>query len=333
MWRGSVVDHGVQFFSLRSSFARDLIHNELALGPGRARAHELAVLPLSAVTQYPGHAPVPMTNADRLYLRSGNSTLGIALASGVDVRLCTTVTDIQPDGHIEYQTRAGAPEFDMFDAVVCTAPLPQSAALLDAPTPADWAESFAPNLTLVFEYDTDKLGNDAMVRPHNNLAAPTSIRYGMYGPSGHILAWTACENAKVGRQIAAGKTIMVAQASDAFSAAHFGDSSEGRDRDDNDGDRAWVKEATLALEDMWKLRSDARVASYVKRWRYARVAEGSRTRDISHVEQPGQRIFFCGDGVARRSRLEHALLNGHHAAVRVASSLSSDNTELKWSPA
>jgi renalase len=329
-WRGSVIDHGVQFFSLRSTFARELVYNELGLGPGRPRAHELAVLPLSAVTQYPSQKPVPMSNADRLYLRSGNSALGVALASGVDVRLNTTVTDMHPDGHIEYQRSNGEPEFDAFDAVVCTAPLPQSAALLDSPTPPEWSASFAPNLTIVLEYDTAKLSSDALVHAHNNLAAPTVQRYGMYGPPGHILAWTACENAKVGRQIAPGKTIMVAQASDMYSVAHYGDGSSGSSSLGTEADREWVEEATCAVEAMWKLSSHARVDHFTKRWKFARVGENASARDISHIEQPGDRIFFCGDGVARRSRLEHALLNGHHAAGRVASSLRSDEADIKW---
>lgn len=321
-----MVDHGVQFFTLRSGFARDEMMSELGLA--NPVDGDLRAFPLSAVTLLPNNAPLPISNGDRMYFRSGNSSLGLALAKDLDVRLGHRVCDIQPDGHIEYMKPSGESAFDAFDAVVCSAPLPQSAGLLDCPTPPEWSSSFASNLTLVLEYDSDAVGKSALVHMHGR-SIPL---YGQYPPPGHNLAWTACENAKIGRQISPGKTIIVAQASDLYSVEHL----------DDDGDAgcstvalkqpAWVNELAECVEDLWRLSPKARVATFAKKWRYARIKGGSQARDISHVEHPGERVYFCGDGVARRSRVEHAILNGHYAAYVVATSLNSGNL-FSWSPA
>lgn len=312
-----MVDHGVQFFTMRSNFAKDLMTSDLGLA--NAIDGDLRAFPLSAVTLLPHRAPLPISNGDRLYLRSGNSSLAKALAKGLDVRLGHQVCDIQPDGHIEYTNPSAESSFDAFDAVICTSPLPQSAALLDATTPPEWNVSFAPNLTVVLEYDTDSIGKSALVHLHGR----STPLYGQYPPSGHMLAWTACENAKIGRKIATGKTLMVAQASDRYSAEHFDDDGELGCSTIASEQPAWVKEIAESVEDLWRLSSKGRVASFAKKWRYARIKGGSQARDISYVERPAERVYFCGDGIARRSRVEHAILNGYNAAYMVASNLNS----------
>lgn len=329
-WRGSVVDHGVQFLTLRSAVARDLVSNGLGLGKGSGL---LRALPLSAVVRADDHAPIPISGGERLYHVHGNKRFGYALGEGLDVRLQHTVLDVQPDGHLEIRDDKEGDSFtDVFDAVVCSAPLPQSVELLDSETPADWKKSFAPNITLVLEYEESKLDPGSLA--HAAATGRASRLYAQYPNAQSVLAWTACENAKRGRAIAPGKTIMVAQASDAFSSRHFA-SVPPRNTTWVAGqaaDPAFAAEMVAALEEMWRIPRGARVASLSKRWRYARVIDGARVRDVSHIERPTERVLFCGDGVARRSRCEHALLNGLHCAQLVAGLLCSSSA-ANWSRA
>jgi renalase len=326
-WRGSVIDHGVQFFTLRSALIRQLITETLPLAPG-----DLRTLPLAAVRTAADHAPVHIASGERMYLASGNGTLGAVFALDIDVRLEHTIAEVDPSGRVEYSTADGQRKVEHFDAVVCSAPLPQTAAILGMDTPPDWDNAFMPNLTAIFEYDVNALSPSALCHPPGG-SAPRL--YALYAPHDDAtLTWSACENAKAGRTIAAGKAVMIAQASDAFSAAHFGDddgSSAAQGDSVGDGKQpAWVEEMAASVEETWQLDPSARVAALGKRWRYARVDPRARARDISTVEQPADRIFVCGDGVARRSRMEHAILNGHYAAQRVASAFST-GTQAAWS--
>lgn len=329
-WRGSVVDHGVQFFTLRSSSMQRLVEDELRFGALDARG-DIRSLALSAVVTAGDHSPIPIRGGERMYHVGGNKRLAERMGEGLDVRLGCEVKDMQSDGHVEWS--CGEETFvDNFDAVVCSAPLPQSAALLDVPTPEEWDESFAENLTLVLEYDTALLQRDCLA--HRDSATNRGSRmYAQYPTSDQTLAWGACENAKDGRVIAPGKTVMVAQAGDRFSNRHYQNVRQNTSWLAAEGDPAYAKEMIGELEDMWRIPAKARVANFSKRWKYARVKEGARVRDVSHLENPADRIWFCGDGVARRSRLEHALLNGHHAGIHLAAVLTSGGDELSWSPA
>jgi renalase len=328
LWRGSVVDHGVQFFTLRSAFARDLVRNGLRFGDLGANGL-VRSLAVGAVVRAEDQAPLPISNGERMYHVHGNNRLARRMAEGIDVRFGCSVVDVQPDGHVEV-ARGEETFTDTFDAVICTAPLPQSAALLDCATPDEWDTCFAPNLTLVLEYDEAQLPSDCLAHPAGG--GRSSRLYAQYPREDGVLAWAACENAKAGRTIASGKTVMVAQASDRFSAANFESVPQHSTWLAADGDPAWAKDMVGELEELWRIPARARVANFAKRWRFARVVDGAKVRDVSHIEHPAERVWYCGDGVARRSRLEHALLNGHHAAHHVAGVLNSADA-LSWSPA
>lgn len=331
LWRGSMVDHGVQFFSLRSSFARRLVEDELGFGDLDASG-DIRTLALGAVVTAGDHAPLPIRGGERMYHVSGNRRLAERLARGLDVRLECKVLDMAPDGHVEYVDGSGEKVVDNFDAVVCSAPLPQSAGLLDCSTPAEWDDSFAQNITLVLEYDTASIPSDSLAHADSAIERGSRM-YAQYAKGDDALAWGGCENAKTGRMIADGKTIMVAQANDRFSKRHGENVRQNASWMTADGDPAYAKEMVAELEDIWGLPADGRVANFSKMWKYARVAEGAKVRDVSHIEHPAERIWFCGDGVGRRSRLEHALMNGHHAGLHLSSVLTSGDDELSWLPA
>jgi predicted NAD/FAD-dependent oxidoreductase len=271
------------------------------------------------------------------------------------------VLSVDPSGRVEYTHASAASgaqrvpvdmggghdkdrRVEHFDAVVVSAPLPQSAAMIDAGTPPEWPTAFMPNLTAILEYDASLLPASALTNPGDS---PASRLYALYAPHDHpTLIWSACENAKVGRTIAEGRTVIIAQACDSFSLEHINDEQhQGIEQDAVRAHRAggdaehggehhvhgdahghqtpgWVEDLAGAVESMWGLDPSARVAAIGKRWRYARVDPKLRMRDITTVEQPAERLFVCGDGVARRSRLEHAVLNGHYAAERVAATFS-----------
>lgn len=273
---------------------------------------DLQCLPFGSVIRSTDNAPVHISSGDRMYLRSGNNSLAKAFADDLNVLREHHVHEIHEDGTLVFSKGTDVPQSNQYDAIISTAPLPQSSTMFNGATPHEWSKCFAPNITVVLEYDTDSLGKTAQEFATNRHAP----LYAQYHSSQDPLVWSACENVKEGRKIAPGKSVFVLQASDLFSAAQFDDSSEP------EGEQKVIQQLTDCFEDAWKISSKARTAAFVKRWRYARIKSDSVQQDVTHVETPAPCVVFCGDGVAKRSRIEHAIFNGFHAARKIGSILS-----------
>ncbi len=251
-WQGQVVDHGAQFFTLRDPRFADA---------ARAACGEALQRLQAPVLDGNGRA---LPDDGRWFHREGNSRLVRGLAEGLEIRTETTVADAR------LLLRAGGGEFD---AVISTAPWPQTAKLFGLEAAAD----DIPCLAAVLVYRGDGLGR-------------TRAAYAVRDPAAD-LAWSACENHKPGR-VAAGCTVFVAHAGEAFSRAHL--------------ERPAAEIPGLlrdAVEAVWQVPAEAFVEGLGHRWRYARSHGGLQPPPLP----PG--LHHVGDAL-RRSRVEDAWLAG-----------------------
>jgi renalase len=173
---------------------------------------------------------------------------------------------------------------ESWDAVVCCAPWPQTAKLLQLPSTSS---PYAPCLTGLYEYDGE----------------PTGLARDTYGRSNsqeeEPLAWSACENHKTGR-ISPGKTVFVVQASEKFSRKHF---------EDEQG--VWLWRLRQELEMVWELSADAFSQEWGHRWKFSR-----RLQSVLLPPLPVG-FFLTGDSLAR-SRIGDVLDHGKKIAADVA---------------
>jgi predicted NAD/FAD-dependent oxidoreductase len=264
---GHLIDHGAQFFTMRDP--------AFSAAATLACGEDLATL--TAPVTEPDGSPVP--SDERWYHRLGNSRLARALAPEIEVRSSAEILNCLPDD--EGCTVGG----ERFDAVVSTAPLPQTWKIFQLPGhPPDGI----PCLTSIFLLEG---------LPRGRCASDYAIR----DLSGHPLAWTACENHKTGR-IQGPCTALVSQASEEFSRRHLEDPPE-----------AWGAELAELTAARWGFPSSRIISQHHHRWRFARF-----TPATPYPPMP-PRAFFAGDALTA-PRIESAWLSGYNAAAAVAAS-------------
>lgn len=225
---------------------------------------------------------------------------------GLDVRLETRVARLErgPDGwglEAEDGGRHGG-----FDAVLLTAPAPQTAALLEASDlgPADAAAllgalggaTYRSQFAVVWAFE------QPLERPADVYALVHAV-----GEGEHPVAWLAVESDKPGRAPAGG-SILLAQMSDAWTRAHY------------DADRAdVVAAASEAVEALWGALP-APLFTDTQRWRYS-LPDGRADRaGLEAAAAHG--LFFAGDYTAGRGRVHLALEEGLGAADRIRRALT-----------
>ena len=234
-WEGHVVDHGAPWFSEVPQGLRDCCQDNLSrvaapvLGPSTGAA-------------------LPEPSGGRWYLPAGNNRIGKALAEGLDLRMETLIEcmERQPDGR---WLVAG----ELYDAVVTTAPWPQTRRLLAS----EWGDAavaepgYVRTLTAFFEYDGEPSG----------VAMKWS---GMeHGSGAGGLARSICENHKTSR-VQPGRTVIVAHGTPEFSEENF-----AGDRD------TWSARLEVAVREAWQLITAPR-AVFTHRWGFGTVAAGFR---------------------------------------------------------
>jgi len=258
------VDHGAQYFTIRDGkFQQEL---EKCCGNSLQRLAAPVVDRRGAAAGEAG---------ERWYHREGNNRIGKNLLGDLPVIMEAKISRIVPRGGLWI-----VGDFS-FDAVVSSAPLPQSLALagLSAETPG-----FAPCLTAFFSYRGDWAGD-------------TSACYARRDPDS-ALAWSACENHKTGR-IQPGQTVIVAQASAAFSVQHL-----------EDDPAEWLPHLQALVEDEWRLSPAGRISQFSHRWRYARF-QGS-----APLPELPKGFHLTGDALTE-SRVESAWLAGQATARQI----------------
>ncbi len=275
LWKGHVVDHGAQYFTLTDPRVRaDLL---AAVDRGHIQPIESPILDLAT------GAEIPSPKGPRYYYGPGNNRIGKALAAGLDLRMRSFIGAVEKCSGGRWMV-AG----EVFDSVVVTCPYPQAAALLGLDPSA---APFVPCLTTFFEYEGVFAGDSA-------------LRYAWVDHGGsHDLAWSACENHKIGR-ITGDRTVFVVQASERFSRANIEEAPE-----------SYAPQLRRQLESLWAMGGAHSVGVFAHRWRYARLQDGRERLDPDASEvRPG--VYLSGDALGG-SRIEGAWKCGLDTALRV----------------
>jgi hypothetical protein len=267
-------DHGAQRFSARSEPFRQEVERWRASG---------WITETEQMSDEPAFLPVPSANS-----------LARSLALGLEVRSSTRVTSLrrqQKSWHLSFE---GAPEEGGFDVVLCTAPAPQSAALLEP------HRVFAAELEAI-RYDPTwalMLGceRDAIAWPN------ATFSEGL--PQGPI-ALMVREAHKPGRSADEPLIRLTIHASSAFSIEHLEASPE-------------VVTPLLidAVRRAWPALAEMRVRfASAQRWRFARVAA---PLGVPCLFDATKGLGVAGDGLLG-PRIESAWLSGEAIARAVLS--------------
>ena len=265
-----VVDHGLQYFTLRDVKIREEVQ--------KLCGAKLKILP-NPILVAGQDGEVYRDGEERFYLEDGNNRLGAILADGVLVRKEVEVK------MIEKARKKWRVEGEEYDVVVSSCPLPQTAALLGKKISSP---GYDPCLTVLLEY----------LVPREDSSGGSA--YARMDPTGRDpLAWTACENVKIGR-IVDGSTVYVVQASSEYSREHLEQSPE-----------YWASDLQVLLEKLWHLDSEKRGSVFAHRWRYARSCD-----DREMLSDLPAGIFLCGDSVSE-SRLESVWQSGWETAKKI----------------
>jgi len=265
-----VVDHGLQYFTLRDIKIREEVQ--------KLCGAKLKILP-NPILVAGQDGEVYRDGEERFYLEDGNNRLGAILADGVLVRKEVEVKKI------EKSRKKWRVEGEDYDVVVSSCPLPQTAALLGKKISSP---GYDPCLTVLLEY----------LVPREDSSGGSA--YARMDPTGRDpLAWTACENVKIGR-IVDGSTVYVIQASSEYSREHLEQSPE-----------YWASDLQVLLEKLWHLDSEKRGSVFAHRWRYARSCA-----DREMLSDLPAGIFLCGDSVSE-SRLESVWQSGWETAKKI----------------
>jgi renalase len=288
----AVFDHGAQFLTAKSPTFQHLVDGWADAGVSRTWFHGSPDL----------DAPTEPSDADGHPRYHGAPTMrriGEHLSVGLDVRLGTVVeaVDTTPDGwRLRGTLRDGiTPITFEGDAVLLTAPVPQTLALLAA-----GSARIAPEHLQELEQVAFDPCISVLARPH---ATPTLPARGAARLEGGPIAWLT-DNQATGASPVPAVTI---HGEGAWSRAHFDepDTTVGRDL------------VELARP---YLGTDADVL-YVHRWRYAKPSgrlEQDSILDTTHVAP----LAIAGDGLAG-GRVEGAALSGLDAAAKLIERLAS----------
>lgn len=264
-WEGHVIDHGSQYFSIRHPVFRAEVE---------ARCQgKMGVITAPIVTERGDALP----EDERFYHLEGNNRLTRDLGAGLEVITDRRIESI--DG-----CRLNGEDFD---AVVCTAPMPQTLDLVGLDGPDVY---YAPCLVGAYAYKVPFAGKAA-------------AQYAFSDRSGDPLAWSACENHKQGR-VADGFVVVVALASEEFSTLFLDEEHD-----------AWETTVREMVEARWELPADAFHGSFTHRWRFARV------EPIEVEPELPAGWFFAGDALTG-PRVESAWMAGRMVGDRVIAQLS-----------
>ncbi len=295
-------DHGANYFKAPPGPVADLVLEQLP-------SDDLVRIE-GEIWTFDAHGALgrgdPALNAEPKWTyRSGISTLGkqLAAAARAEVRRQVRIERlIERGGRWRAADGAGATH-GPFDAVLLTAPAPQTRELLARSTlPPVGADALADALgaaTYHRQFSVVLAVEGELERPGDFFALVNSDRR-------HELAWLSFENDKPGR-VPAGQTVLIAQLSPAASDALF------------DAGRKHVAEfAAAAAGRLLRCSLPLRWAD-VQRWRFAHPGAAADPGALAAAAPPG--LFFAGDALAGRGRVAAALETGLEAARQIAAQL------------
>ncbi|MEM9445392.1 MAG: FAD-dependent oxidoreductase [Verrucomicrobiota bacterium] len=265
-WNSHIVDHGLQYFTLSNE---EIHKNVKYLCYSRIGLLDKAIVDLQGAEWQP--------DEKKYYHLDGNNRIGKALAQGLDIRMESPITTLQP---ITSKWRVNDHSFDY---VVSSVPFPQLNNFI--PLEPSLQIRFEPCLTALFSYE----------------GLPQNMSADIYGiidtSNTSIISWSACENHKTNR-IPLDETVFVVHASEKFSREYLETSSD-----------AYLPHLQRELENTWQLSPTKQKNSFSHRWRFARSTD---PYSLPNAQLP-ENFFVCGDSIVK-SRFEDVWLSGLQAA-------------------
>ncbi len=229
---------------------------------------------------------VTSPNGPRFYVLQGNNYLAHVFSHGLDIRLNTPVESIS------FRPTEIECLGENYGAVVSALPGPQTMRLFGlAQAPVEYDSC----LVALFEYSGSGIGKSSEC--YARLAAPNNA----------VFLSSHCENHKAGR-IIGNKTVFIVQATPAFSQQHLDAPPE-----------KYLPLLAMENEELWRIPSNHRTATYGHRWDYARSLPQSRSRT-----DPPRGAFLCGDS-RTDSTVEEVWHDGRKAADEVLAYLAELN--------
>lgn len=223
----------------------------------------------------------PDRGAPRYTYRTGNEQLPKLLASKLDVRMAAQVEEISRNGH-GFLVQEGA-----YDALVLTAPLPQSSALLwtihQSRPVANAKYRCCLSVMLGFRMPMPEVSYHALLDPEQR----------------HPLTWLCLESVKSPGRAPEGCCAMVAQMSPAYSQMQF-DKPEAEIVDD----------VLIYVQRLYGEGFKDPEVSRVRRWKYSQPETVAQFESVNHAHA---NLVLAGDGLTA-GRVESAYESGVKAA-------------------
>jgi predicted NAD/FAD-dependent oxidoreductase len=286
-------DHGAQYCSARTpAFARMLAHweKEGVVSPWRGRFVEVG-----------SHGVVPIQTSGRWVGVPSMSSLCAHLAHGLEIRTRTRVAQIAPDGtrwrmH-GVDDEGNQLDLGVFDAVLCSAPAPQTAQLLGAVAPA---------IASVASRSAMRATWSLMWSSQRRLELPFDHAEVLPGFAevGESLAWVSRISAKPGR---------ASDGIDRWTVLARPEWSEERLERDASEMSGILSQEFEKLARQLGVAWSAPIHAVAHRWRYA-LASGDG--GPSSIYDAGLGVGACGDWL-HGTRVEDAYLSGIALAARV----------------
>ncbi|WP_298819355.1 NAD(P)/FAD-dependent oxidoreductase [Chloroflexus sp.] len=293
-------DHGAQYVKAPSPALQDLI-----AATGDAVTIARPVWTFTADNQI---APGDPSSADeqKWTWPTGITRLAKYLAAGLNVYLETTVAGIHSnsDGYHLYAEDGRA--LGCFDAIILTAPAPQSAAILSASAGMPAVRSLIESLQQVQYRRSISITVAYPRRPDTPWYALVNV------DRQHSISWLACEHEKPGRA-PDNAGLLIAQMSDQWASTHWDGLSKGTFAPD----AALPQPISEALAAIQPLVGDLGTPLWInlQRWRYA-------LPDTAAPVTMTERIVLAGDLVAGQGRVHLAIESGWRAAGQIGTLLA-----------
>lgn len=278
------MDHGAQFFTARDTLFRAQLADWLTRGV----CHEWA----TGFHTWDGSAllpPDPKWDAPRYACAAGMNALGKDLAAGLDVRTDCKIVSVRRDDSVWFlEAEDGSAVHAR--ALLCSAPIPQSLALLEQGlTPEEHGYlsrfSYGPCLAVMAIY-----GKQTKFPAWNGI----QVR-----DAGSPLAWMALDSSK--RKPEATRPALVLHATPDFSATH------AAAPEDREGAAQRMLEEAACIAGDWAGTPEQSTQHW---WRYAMPAEDGTAEGFYRGESG---LYVIGDAF-EGGRIEGAWLSGRKAA-------------------
>lgn len=287
-------DHGAQYVKAPTPAIRDLI-----VATGDAVTIDRPVWTFTrSNTIAPGD--VALADEQKWTWPTGITRLAKYLASGIDVRIETTVARLNREGDAYRLFADDGQVLGNFAAVVLTAPAPQSAAILMAGNFSE-ANDLVEALQAVQYRRSISITVAFPQRPVVPWYALVNV------DRQHTISWLACEHDDKPNRAPPDHGLLIAQMSDAWATAHWDELQKGT---------YTLSEAPSpvieALADIESLIGDLGAPYWIniQRWRYALPDTATPLRSY-------ERIVLAGDLVSGQGRVHLAIESGWQAANQI----------------